>query len=110
MKDCKFKQFIIDVYNEWNKPERTFKKKDIFGEAIYKNFFGELFGTLQRHSFSDIKDVQDYIDSLNPNMLMLKSRKTNQEVEIYGFQLKDYDIDGDKLKLQLKNKTIVFEM
>ncbi|WP_290441294.1 hypothetical protein [Clostridium tagluense] len=43
-------------------------------------------------------------------MFLLNSRKTNQEAEIYDYQLEDYKIIGDKLVLKLKNKEIIFEL
>lgn len=110
MQDCKFKQLILDVYREWQKPERTFKKKVLGVELTYKNFQGTLFGAVSRDSFDDIKDIQQYMDAMNPNMFMLNSRVTGQEVEIYDYQLKDYRIEGDILTLELKNKTISFQL
>ena len=110
MKDCKFKKFIIDVYNEWNKEDRIFTKRQFGTDLRFKNFFGTLFGAISRHTFENIKDIIDYMDALNPNMIMLVSRKTEQEIEVYEHQLLDYKIDGDILTIQLKNKEVKFEM
>lgn len=110
MKNCKFKQLIIDVYKEWQKPERTFKKNVLGVECTYKNFWGTLFGAISRHSFDDIKDIQQYMDAMNPDMLLLNSRVTDQETEVYDYQLVDYKIDGDNLILELENKTVTFQM
>lgn len=110
MKDTKFKQLIIDVYKEWKKPERTFQKEDFGITQTYRNFWGELFGAISRYSFSDISNIHDFANRLNPNMLLLHSRVTGQEVEIYEWQLKDYKIEGDNLTIQLTNKNIVFKL
>lgn len=112
MKDCKFKQLVLDVYKEWDKPERVFKRKDFGIEATYKNFWGTIFNAISRDTFDNVLDINKYMDIANPDMLLLNSRVTNQEVEIYQFYLQDYRIEGDKLivKLQNRKQEVVFEM
>lgn len=110
MKDCKFKQLILDAYKEWNKPERIFTKETFGITATYKSFWGTIFGAISRDSFQDITDIEKYMEIANPDMFMLNSRVTNQEVEIYEWQLQDYKIEDDKLILKLKNKDIIFVM
>jgi hypothetical protein len=61
-------------------------------------------------SFSDIADINKYMDIGQSDMLLLKSRKTNQEVEIYEWKLKDYKIENDILCIELDNKNIEFKL
>lgn len=110
MKDCKFKQLVLDVYEEWQKPERTFEKIEFGHKLAYNNFWGTLYNPISTDCFSDITDINRYMDISNPDMLMLRSRVTGQEVEIYSFQLEHYRIDGNKLVLIFKNKEVIFEM
>lgn len=110
MKDCKFKQLILDVYSEWNKPERVFKKNEFGVEYTYKNFWGEIFGAISRDTFDNIKDIDKYMDICNPNMLCIHSRETKQELEIYDWRLKDYRIEGDNFIINLNNKEEIFKM
>lgn len=117
MKDCKFKQLILDVYKEWKKPSRTFIKKEFGGKFTYNNFYGVLYGAISRVSFMDIEQrddiskeieniegMKDFLDNTYPNMLCLISRVDEKELQIYDSDLIDYKIEGDILKLTLKDK------
>jgi hypothetical protein len=110
MKDCKFKQLILDVYKEWNKQERVYTKEELGYKITYKNFWGTMFGACSRDCFMDITDIQKYMDICNPNMFLLNSRVTSQEVEIYDWQLENYSIQGDNLIIKLKNKEVIFNL
>jgi hypothetical protein len=112
MKDCKFKQLILDVYKEWAKPERVFDKTEFGFKATYKNFWGTIYNAISRDTFDNVIDIDKYMEIANPDMLLLNSRATGQEVEIYQFYLKDYRIEGDKLIVSLQNRKeeVVFEM
>jgi hypothetical protein len=108
MNDCLFKSFVIDVCNEHNKPDRVFSKEVVGQMLQYRNFFGVIYNANSNHSFTDITDIKGYMETMNPDMLLLHSRVTDQEVEIYSWKLKDYSIDGNKLTINLDNKTVEF--
>jgi hypothetical protein len=110
MRDCIFKNFVIDVCNEHNKANRVFTKEVVGQTWQYKNFFGVIYNAISNHSFDDITDIKGYMETMNPDMLLLHSRITDQEVEIYSWKLKDYSIEGDKLIINLDNKTVKFIM
>lgn len=110
MKECLFKNFVIDMYNENNSPDRVFEK-DAYGQKWrYKNFFGFIYNAISNHSFEDVTDINEYMDRMNPDMLLLHSRLTDQEVEVYSWKLMAYSIDGNKLTLNLDSKMIEFIM
>lgn len=110
MKNGKFKQLILDVYKEWQNPQRVFTKRDFGVDLKYNNFWGTVYGAISSPTFMDIKDIKSYLDNCTVDMLLLNSRVTDQEVEVYEYQLEDYRIDGDNLILTLRNKEVIFKM
>jgi hypothetical protein len=50
------------------------------------------------------------METMNPDMLLLHSRVTDQEVEIYSWKLMGYSIDGNKLTINLDAKIVEFIM
>lgn len=110
MKDCKFKQLILDVYKEWQKPERTFVKNMQGIELKYNNFWGTIYGVIAKDTFDNIINIERYMDICNPDMFLLNSRVTRQEIEVYEWNLKDYKIVDNELVLMFNNGVINFEM
>lgn len=110
MKNCKFKSLILDVYKEWAKPTRIFNKKILGMDITYKNFWGIIYNAISNDTFDNVKDIEKYMEIANPDMLLLNSRVTGQEVQIYPFYLEDYSIEDDKLIIKLKNREVIFEM
>lgn len=108
MKDCKFKQLVINTYND--SKNRTFNKQEFGITATYNNYFGIIYGAISQTSFSDILDIDKYMDIGQSDMLLLVSRKTSQEVEIYEWKLKDYKFKEDILYIELDNKSIEFQL
>ncbi|MBN1076032.1 hypothetical protein DVV91_17055 [Clostridium botulinum] len=101
MKDCKFKQLILDVYGDWK--SRSFEKIEFGCKCTYNNYFGFLYNAVSTDSLDKIIDINKYMDIANPDMLMLHSRITNEEIEIYQWDLKDYTIKNDVLNVQFNN-------
>lgn len=108
MKDCKFKQLIIDTYKDGK--SRTFTKNELGATLTYNNYFGMLYNVTSTDSFNDISDIERYMNIANPDMLLLRSRTHHDEVEIYSWRLVDYKIENDKLYVQLKNKEVIFDL
>lgn len=108
MKDCKFKQLIIDTYKD--SKNRTFTKNELGITLTYNNYFGMLYNVTSTDSFNDISDIEKYMDIVNPDMLLLCSRTHYSEIEVYNWQLVDYKIEDDKLYVQLKNKEVIFDL
>jgi hypothetical protein len=101
---------VIDVCNEHNKPDRVFTKEVLGGTVTYRNFFGSIYNAISIHNFTDITDINGYMETMNPDMLLLHSRVTDQEVEIYSWKLMGYSIDGNKLTINLDAKIVEFIM
>lgn len=97
MKDCKFKSLVIDAYN--------LKQNS-------NNLVGILYNAISTHGFNDIIDIQDYMDNLNPDMLHLKSKVNNVEIDIYEYELENYTIKNSEqtLYVKLKNKSEIAVM
>lgn len=103
MKDCKFKQLILDVYKDWG--EKTFNRVELGAIRTYNNYFGFLYNAMSTDSLDKILDINKYIDIANPDMLMLHSRLTDKEIEIYKDDLDFYVLHENKLIVYLKNGT-----
>lgn len=101
MKDCKFKQLIIDIYSDHK--NRTFDKIEMGYKVTYNNYFGLLYNAISTDGLEDIININKYMDIANPDMLMLHSRITNEEIEIYQWDLKDYKIKNDILIVYYNN-------
>lgn len=103
MKDCKFKQLILEVYKDWK--EKTFNRVELGVIWTYNNYFGFLYNAISTDSLDKILDINKYMDIANPDMLMLHSRLTGKEIEIYKDDLDFYVLHENKLIVYLKNGT-----
>lgn len=108
MKDCKFKQLIIDTYKD--SKNRIFTKNELGVTLTYNNYFGMVYNAVSTDGFDNIIDIEKYMDIANPDMLLLCSRTHNKEIEVYSWKLVDYKIEDDKLYVQLKNKEVIFDL
>ena len=108
MQDCRFKQLIIDTYKD--SKNRTFTKNEFGAILTYNNYFGMLYNVISTDCFSDITDIENYLNMANPDMLLLYSRTNCNELEIYNSRLVDYKIENDKLHVQLRNREVIFDL
>lgn len=88
LKDGKFKNLIVDSYNK----------------AKEGNMVGLLYGAISTYSFKDITDIDDFVNSCNPDMLHLKSLITDSEVDIYEWALENYKIENNENTIYVKTK------
>lgn len=86
MKDGKFKSLVRDAYK--------------------RKLIGILYGAVSTYGFSDIKDIDGFVEASNPDMLYLKSPYTGTEVDVYKWELEDYKIKNSEstIYVKLKNK------
>ena len=95
MENCKFKEMVINIHKDCK--NRTFKKEEFGCVSTYNNYFGYLYDSISIDKLDEIIDIKKYMDKFNPDMLMLHSRVTNEEIEVYKWNFKDYEIKNDKL-------------
>lgn len=90
MSDGKFKNLIIDAYNK----------------AKEGNLVGIIYSAVSTYGFSDLIDIDGFVENSNPDMLHLKSKLTDTEVDIYKWELEDYKIKSSEstIYVKLKNK------
>lgn len=110
MKDCKFKQLIIDSYNDWNNPDRVTMGISAGMSVTKRNFIGIIYGAISSDGFKDIIDIDGYMNTMNPNMLYLRSSIDNSEIQIYDYELIDYKICDDGIWIKLTNKEVVIKI
>lgn len=86
----KFKRLILQIYNE---AER--------GKLI-----GIIYAGTITYKISDLKDIDEVMEGSNFDRLYLKSKLTNTEIDIYKWELEDYNIKRyeNKIFIRLKNK------
>lgn len=90
MDDKKFKSLIIDAYNK----------------AKEGNLVGIVYSAASTYGFRDLIDVNGFVESINSDMLYLKSKLTDIEVDIYKWELEDYKVKSSEntIYVKLKNK------
>lgn len=89
----KFKNLIVDAYN---------KSKE-------GNLVGIVYSAVSTYGFKDLIDVNGFVENINPDMLHLKSKLTDTEIDIYKWELEDYKIKSSEstIYVKLKNKVEV---
>lgn len=90
MKDGKFKNLILDAYK---------KSKD-------GNLVGLLYSAVSTYGFSELSDADEFVKIINPDMLHLKSKLTDIELDVYEWELEDYKVKNSErtIYVKLKNK------
>lgn len=93
MKNEKFKQLIVDAY----------KKSKEGG-----NLVGIVYSAASTHGFSDLINVEEFVENSGSDMLHLKSKLTNAEVDIYEYDLVDYRIKNSEstIYVKLRNREV----
>lgn len=87
---------------------RTFK--DLIVEAYKKskegNLVGTLYGAISTSSFSDIQDIEEFLEIGTTDMLHLQSTVTGMEEDIYERTLENYKVKAGErtIYVKLKNK------
>jgi hypothetical protein len=94
MKNEKFKQLIVDTY----KISKT-----------SKNLIGIVYGPISTYGFSDLINIEKFAETIGTEMLYLKSKSSNTEVDVYEYDLVDYEINNSDrtICIKLRNKEAV---
>ena len=89
----RFKQLIIEAYK--------MSKKS-------KNLVGLVYGAIFSYGFSDITDIEGFVNSSPVDMLYLKSLFSGVELDIYEYDLVDFKTAGKNgIYIKLKNKELL---
>lgn len=88
MKDGIFKNLILDTYEK----------------AKEGNIVGILYGAVSTIGFSEINDINQFTDLMNPDMLYLKSIPTNCQIDVYAWELENYVIKKSQRTIYIKVK------
>ena len=93
MKDGKFKSLIVDAYRKY--------KEDV-------NLSGILYSAVSTYGFYQIIDIEGFVESSGADMLYLKSKLTDTEIDIYEYDLVDYKIKNSDstIYVKLRNKEV----
>lgn len=91
MKDSKFKDLVKEAY-----------KKAKEGD----NLTGILYSATQTFGFSQLKNFEEFTDNINIDMMYLKSRLTDAEIDVYEWELEDYKVKHSEstIFIKLRNK------
>lgn len=89
-KDKIFKSLIVDAYNK----------------AKEGNLVGIVYSAVSTYGFRDLIDINGFVENINSDMLYLKSKLTNTEIDIYKWELENYKIKSSEstIYVKLKNK------
>lgn len=87
MKNEKFKQLIVDTY----KIAKT-----------SKNLVGIVYGPISTYGFSDLVNIEGFAETNAADMLYLKSKLSNTEIDIYEYDLVDYEINNSDRTIHIK--------
>lgn len=93
MKNEKFKQLVVDAY----------KKSKEGG-----NLVGIVYSAVSTYGFSDLINVGEFVENSGADMLYLKSKLTDTEVDIYEYDLVDYKIKNSEsiIYVKLRNREV----
>lgn len=92
MKNKKFKQLIVDSYN---------KSKE-------RNLVGIVYSAVSTYGFSDLINVEEFVERSAADMIHLKSKLTGVEADVYEYDLVDYKIKSSEstIYVRLRNKEV----
>lgn len=88
--DKNFKSLIVDAYNK----------------AKEGNLVGIVYSAVSTYGFRDLIDINGFVENINSDMLYLKSKLTDTEIDIYKWELECYKIKTSEstIYVKLKNK------
>lgn len=97
MKDGKFKELVKEVY-------RRAKEEG--------NLAGILYSETQNYEFSQLINFDEFVDAIQIDMMYLKSKLTDTEIDVYEWELEDYKLKHSEstIYIKLKNKPEVAVM
>ncbi|WP_373266152.1 hypothetical protein [Hungatella hathewayi] len=88
MKDGKFKNILLDTYEK----------------SQGGNLIGIVYGAILTIGYSEIEDIYKFVEFMNPDMLHLKSKLTDYEIDVYSWELEDYKVKRSEKTIYIKVK------
>ena len=97
MKDGKFKELVKEAYNRAKEEG---------------NLAGILYSATQNYGFSQLINFDEFVDTIQIDMMYLKSKLTATEIDVYEWELEDYKVKHSEstIYIKLKNKPEVAVM
>lgn len=91
MKNQKFKNLLKDAYR--------LAMKD-------KNLVGILYSAVATYGFSELINFDEFVEKITIDMMHLKSKLTGTEIDVYEWELEDYEVKHSEstIYIKLKNK------
>ena len=91
MKDSKFKNLVKEAY------KRAVEEN---------NLVGILYSATQNYGFSQLINFDEFVDTVQIDMMYLKSKLTDTEIDVYEWELEDYKVKHSEstIYIKLKNK------
>lgn len=91
MKDGKYKDLV----------KETYKRAKEEG-----NLVGILYSATQNYGFSQLINFEEFVDTIQIDMMYLKSKLTDTEINVYEWELEDYKVKHSEstIYIRLKNK------
>lgn len=91
MKEGKFKDLVKIAYS---------KAKEE-GSLV-----GILYSATQNYGFSQLINFDEFVDTISIDMMHLKSKLTDTEIDVYEWELEDYKVKHSEntIYIKLKNK------
>lgn len=77
---------------------------NLIKDCYKKKLVGILYGAISTYGFSDIIDIDGLLQNGRFDMLYLKSRFTDTEIDIYEWELEDYKIKEFESTIYIKCK------
>ena len=93
MKNEKFKQLIVDTYKK--------SKED-------GNLVGIVYSAVSTYGFSELINIEEFVENSAADMVHLKSKLTGTEVDVYEYDLVDYKIKNSEstIYVKLRNREV----
>lgn len=70
------------------------------------NIVGIIYGAVSNYGFSELTNIEEFVEKSNADMLYLKSKLTGTEIDVYSYELENFKIKNSEstIYIKLKNK------
>jgi hypothetical protein len=109
MRNEKFDQFILDMYNLFNSKYYRMELKTPFGTVEQPTFIGRVYIGNSSPNFSEIKNMDEFLKAYptGADMLFLNNSAEHNSLQIYEYDYRSHSIDNDELKIEKPNSNFI---